>query len=100
MAKPENAKQITMYVPADTLEKVDEAAYRMRQRRNDRTAWVLAAMEEKMERDAALTEGISDTAEAARVREIVNAYEAMNETGRAWLHMTATVARGADDFKR
>ena len=36
MAKPENTQQITMYVPTDVLGKVDEAAYQMRQRRNDR----------------------------------------------------------------
>ena len=98
MAKPENAKQITMYVPADVLEKVDEAAYEMRQRRNDRTTWILQAIDEKMARDAATTEGM-ESADAARVREIVTAYHSMNETGREWLHLTAIVARGADDFK-
>lgn len=99
MAKPENSKQITMYVPAETLEKVDEAAYQIRQRRNDRTAWILSAIEEKLERDAALTSGIAEAADAARVREIVNAYEAINETGKEWLHLSAVVARGCDDFK-
>ena len=99
MAKPENAKQITMYVPADLLEKADEAAYQMRQRRNDRTAWIIQAMEEKLERDAELTEGVSEAGNAARVREIVSAYNAMNETGKEWLHLTAVIARGADDFK-
>lgn len=98
--KPENAKQITMYVPADVLEKVDEAAYQMRQRRNDRTTWIINAINEKLERDAALTDGISDTAEAARVRELVSAYDSLNETGKEWLHLTAVIARGADDFKQ
>lgn len=98
-AKPENAKQITMYVPADVLEKVDEAAYQIRQRRNDRTTWILNAINEKLERDAALTGGISDEAEASRVRELVNAYEAVNETGKEWLHLAGIVARGCDDFK-
>jgi len=96
--KPENAKQITMYVPADVLEQVDEAAYKIRQRRNDRTTWILNAIEEKLARDAAITEGM-EHADAARVSEIVNAYEAVNETGKEWLHLTAVIARGADDFK-
>ena len=99
MAKPENAKQITMYVPADVLAKVDEAAYQIRQRRNDRTTWILNAISEKLERDAALTEGISEAADAARIKEIVSCYEAVNETGKEWLHITAVIARGADDFK-
>ncbi len=98
--KPENAKQITMYVPADVLEQVDEAAYQIRQRRNDRTTWIISAINEKLERDAALTEGVSEHADVVRVKEIVSAYEAMNETGKEWLHLTACVARGADDFKQ
>lgn len=97
--KPEGMRQITMYVPADVLERADEAAYQMRQRRNDRTTWILNAMTEKLERDAALVDGISDTADAARVKEIVRAYEAINETGKEWLHLSAIVARGCDDFK-
>ena len=96
--KPENSKQITMYVPAEILEQVDDAAYTIRQRRNDRTTWILKAIEEKLARDAAATEGM-ESADAARVREIVTCYEAMNETGREWLHLTAVIARGADDFK-
>lgn len=100
MAKPENAKQITMYVPADLLERVDEAAYQIRQRRNDRTAWIISAVNEKLERDAALADGIGETAEAARVREIVSAYDGMNESGREWLHLSACVARACDDFKK
>lgn len=99
MAKPEGMKQITMYVPDDLLEKADEAAYQMRQRRNDRTAWIIKAMEEKLERDAALTAEISEAGDAARVKEIVSAYNAINETGKEWLHITAVIARGADDFK-
>lgn len=98
--KPENAKQITMYVPSDTLEKVDEAAYQIRQRRNDRTTWILSAIDEKLERSGALEKGVSEAADVARVREIVSSYEAMNETGREWLHLTAVIARGADDFKQ
>ena len=99
MAKPENTQQITMYVPTDVLGKVDEAAYQMRQRRNDRTTWVLNAINEKLARDAAITEGVSDTVDAKRIKEIVNSYEAINETGKTWLHLTAVIARGADDFK-
>ena len=98
MAKPENAKQITMYVPADTLEQVDEAAYRIRQRRNDRTTWVLNAIDEKLERDAALTEG-AETADAARLREIADGYGMMNEAGREWLRQAAAMARNAEAFK-
>ena len=99
MAKPEGMKQITMYVPDDLLEKADEAAYQMRQRRNDRTSWIIKAMEEKLERDAALMAEISEAGDAARVKEIVSAYNAINETGKEWLHITAVIARGADDFK-
>ena len=99
MAKPENAKQITMYVPVKTLAKVDEAAREIRGRSNDRTYWIIQAIEEKLERDAELTEGVSEAGNAARVKEIVSAYNAMNETGREWLHLTAVIARGADDFK-
>ena len=97
--KPENAKQITMYVPADTLEKVDAAAYQIRQRRNDRTTWVLSAIDEKLERDAELTGGVGESADVARAREIVSAFEAMNEAGKEWLHLAALAARGADGFK-
>jgi hypothetical protein len=99
MAKPENAKQITMYVPADVLAKVDEAAYQMRQRRNDRTTWILSAIDEKLARDAAIIAD-ADPADQARVKEIVSSYEAVNETGKEWLHITAVIARGADDFKK
>ena len=99
MAKPENAKQITMYVPADVLAKVDEAAYQIRQRRNDRTTWILNAIDEKLARDAAIIAD-ADPADQARVKEIVSSYEAVNETGKEWLHITAVIARGADDFKK
>ena len=99
MAKPENAKQITMYVPADVLAKVDEAAYQIRPRRNDRTTWILNAIDEKLARDAAIIAD-ADPADQARVKEIVSSYEAVNETGKEWLHITAVIARGADDFKK
>ena len=99
MAKPENAKQITMYVPADVLAKVDEAAYQIRQRRNDRTTWILNAIDEKLARDAAIIAD-ADPADQARVKEIVSSYEAVNETGKEWLHITAVIARGADDFRK
>ena len=97
--KPENAKQITMYVPTDVLGQVDEAARETYNKNNARTAWIVEAMKEKLDRDAKLTEGVSDGADAGRVKEIVSAYANMNETGREWLHLTAVIARGADDFK-
>lgn len=99
MAKPEGMKQITMYVPADVLEQVDASAYRIRQRRNDRTTWILSAIDEKLARDLALIEGADDSADGKRVKEIVGAYDAMNETGREWLHLSAVIARDAGGFK-
>ena len=86
-------RQVTIRIPADVLEEVEEvAAY-------GRTAWILEAIEEKLDREAAIAEHISAEADRARVREIVRAYNAMNANGRIWLHLTACIARGADDFK-
>lgn len=99
MAKPENAKQITMYVPADVLEEVDEAAYQIRQRRNDRTTWILSAIDEKLEREEALVGGASDAEDVARLKEIVSAYNIVDEAGRAWLHRAAIMARECADIK-
>lgn len=100
MAKPEGTKQITLFVPIDMLDEADAAAKETYNRNNARTTWILDAIREKLERDAELTEGVSDEAGANRVKEIVSAYAAMNETGKEWLHLTACVARGADDFKQ
>ena len=99
MTKPENARQITMYVPSDLLESVDESAYQIRQRRNDRTSWIINAMREKLAREEAMAEGVTCTTDETRLREIASCYESMNEQGREWLHLTALIARGADDFK-
>ncbi len=99
MAAPEGTKQITLFVPIDTLGKVDAAARETYGKNNARTTWIIEAIREKLDRDAQLTEGVSDGANANRVKEIVNAYAAMNEAGKEWLHLTAVIARGADDFK-
>ena len=99
MAKPENSKQITMYVPEDVLAKVDEAARETYNKNNGRTAWIISAMTEKLARDAAIIAD-ADPADQARVKEIVSSYEAVNETGKEWLHITAVIARGADDFRK
>ena len=98
--KQKTTKQITMFVPNDVLDKVDAAARETYNKNNARTTWIIEAMKEKLDRDAELTEGVSDEASASRVKEIVSAYASMNETGKEWLHLTACVARGADDFKQ
>ena len=99
MAAPEGTKQVTLFVNAELLEAADKAAKETYNRNNARTAWISEAIREKLENDARAAEGVSDPAEKSRVREIVNAYAAMNETGKEWLHLTACIARGADDFK-
>ena len=82
-------KQITMYVPVEVLDKVDEAAYQMRQRRNDRTTWIINAINEKL----------ATVPDDARITEIVTAYESMNDTGKDWLHKAAGIASAHDEFK-
>ena len=99
MATPEGTRQITMFVPSDTLEQVDDAAYQMNKRKTDRTKWILRAIEEKLKRDAAIAEGAGDTEDAKRVKEIVTSYEGMDDDGKEWLYAAACAARGYYDFK-
>lgn len=89
MAAPDGTKQITLFVPADTLEKVDEAAYQMRQRRNDRTAWILKAIDEKLGTEP----------DDARLVELLACYDSLNDDGRAWLADAARAAKCYTDFK-
>ena len=89
MAAPDGTRQITLFVPADTLTKVDEAAYQIRQRRNDRTTWILQAIDEKL---GALPDD-------ARLTGLVNCYESLNEDGKAWLSSACAMAKDHPGFK-
>ena len=89
MPAPKDCKQITMFIPAETLEKVDEAAYQMRQRRNDRTTWIIQAINEKL----------GTVPDDARLVELVANYESLNECGKAWLSDAGTLAKCHEDFR-
>jgi len=98
MAAPEGTRQVTLFIPSDLLEDVDDCAYRMRQRRNDRTTWVVKAIEEKLARDAALTFAEGEPEEEKRLKEIVSTYTIINDDGKEWLYNAARAAGAFDGF--
>ena len=76
-------KQITMFVPADMLEQVNEAARAESGRNNYRTQWILDAINKKL----------GTAPEDVRAAEIAAAFASLDEDGKEWLHKAAIAAR-------
>ena len=88
MAVPEGTKQITMFVDAELLKVVDEAARSEFNVNNGRTKWIVKAMRERLD----------NAPEDERLLEVGSIFEGLSEDGRKWLYDAALMARDADLF--
>lgn len=89
MAIPEGYVQMNLYLPAETLKAVDDAAREQTGRKNGRSDWIRDAIGEKLgnEKDKRLTA-------------IDAAFESMNDAGRDAMATFADMARSYKPYKR